>query len=256
MALPTVSALILPLAMAAAAGLVGAFALMRRMTLASDALSHVALPGIGIALALRINPLLGGLAALFVGVVLVWAIENRTRLPTEAIIGVIFSAALAIGSLLTSGDQLIEALLGGQQKSGSLETILGFCAALVVIGFILGARSRLVIALVSRELASTAGINVKRIDLLFLLAFAVSVALGLRYLGVLLMGSLIIIPAAAAKHLARSLGEMQWISAGLAMAATLFGAIVAPSLHLAMGPVVIVIAALAFFGSLPFRREA
>ncbi len=252
----TPDALVLPLAMAAAAGLVGAFALMRRLPLASDALSHVALPGIGLALALRINPVLGGLAALFVGVILIWAIETRTRIPTEAIIGVTFSAALAIGAMLARGDDLIEALLGSPQASGRLETVLGLLGALLVIGFIVGARSRLVIALVSPELASTAGINVDRLNLIFLLAFAVSVALGLRYLGVLLMGSLIIIPAATAKHLSHSLREMQWIAVGLAMASTLLGELLAPALHVEAGPLIIVIAAAVFLVSLPFRREA
>src|SRR5579875_312324 len=59
-------------AMAAAAGLVGCFAVMRRMTLAADAFSHVALPGIGLALALKLDPLFGALAALLVGSVIIW----------------------------------------------------------------------------------------------------------------------------------------------------------------------------------------
>ncbi|HMA45271.1 MAG TPA: metal ABC transporter permease, partial [Gemmatimonadales bacterium] len=108
--------LALPVAMAAAAGLVGCFAVMRRMTLASDAISHVALPGIGIALVLRINPLVGGVAALVIGTILVWGLEHRTKLPTEAVIGVVFSAALAIGSMLTSGEELIEALFGAARR--------------------------------------------------------------------------------------------------------------------------------------------
>ncbi len=57
----TVNALLLSISMAAAAGLVGCFAVMRRMTLAADALSHVALPGIGIALVLRIHPVVGAI---------------------------------------------------------------------------------------------------------------------------------------------------------------------------------------------------
>ena len=55
----TIEALLLSVAMATAAGLVGCFAVMRRMTLAGDALSHVALPGIGIAIAFGIHPLVG-----------------------------------------------------------------------------------------------------------------------------------------------------------------------------------------------------
>ncbi len=53
-------ALVLSIATAVAAGVVGCFAVMRRMSLAADAMSHVALPGIGVALALRIHPLFGG----------------------------------------------------------------------------------------------------------------------------------------------------------------------------------------------------
>jgi manganese/iron transport system permease protein len=93
--------------MAAAAGLVGCFAVMRRMTLASDARSHVALPGIGLALLLHVNPVLGGFVALLLGTLLVWALEHKTRVPTETIVGVVFSAALALGSLLTSGEELV-----------------------------------------------------------------------------------------------------------------------------------------------------
>ena len=86
----TIETLILSAAMAAAAGLVGCFAVMRRMALAGDALSHVALPGIGIALALHVHPVFGATAMLFFGALIVWAIEDRSRLATETIIGVIF----------------------------------------------------------------------------------------------------------------------------------------------------------------------
>jgi len=253
---PHLTELILPVAMAVAAGLVGAFALMRRMALASDALSHVALPGIGIALALRLNPVLGGLAALFVGVVLVWAIERKTLLPTEAIIGVIFSAALAIGSMLTSGEDLIEALFGASRAPGTAEAMLGLITAAAVSAFIVRARNRLVITLISPDLAATAGVNVERLNLAFLLAFAFAIALGLRYLGVLLMGSLLIIPAATAKHLAGSLTSMLLISVGFAVGSTIAGAVLAPIVHVEVGAAVIVIAAAAFFVSLPLRRPA
>lgn len=249
------STLVLPLGMAAAAGLVGTAAVMRRMTLASDAISHVALPGLGIALLLDLNPILGGLAALFAGTLLVWGLERRTHLPTETIIGVVFSAALAVGSMLASGEELLEALFGTTQVPGVGETAIGLAGAALVIGFMLGAESSLIITLVSPDLARTAGVNVSRTSLLFLLAFAMTVALGLRFLGVLLMGSLIIIPAATAKHLAASLRSMKLYAVAIAMAATLLGVVLAPTLRLAAGPLTITIAAVIFGLSL-FRRRA
>ena len=195
-------ALALSIATAIAAGLIGCFAVMRRMALAADAISHVALPGIGVALALRIHPLAGAGAMLFFGTLLIWALESRTRIATETIIGVVFSGALAVGSLMSSGEELIEALFGGPGKLTIGEIVFGLLAAAGVVVFVLKKRSSLILVLVSPEVARTAGVNVARLNLLYLEMFALTVALGLRYLGVLLMGSMIIIPAATAKRLA------------------------------------------------------
>jgi len=228
---------------------------MRRMTLASDAISHVALPGIGIALLLRVNPVLGGLAALLLGTLLVWALEHRTRISTETVIGVVFSAALAVGSLLASGEDLIDALLGAPGALGGWEVALGLAGALVVIGFVLTQKNRLVVALVSPDMARTAGVDVARLDLAFLLAFALAVALGLRYLGVLLMGSLIIIPAATARYLARSLDGMLGLAVSFAVASTLAGGALAARIHRPSGPIIIAVAAAFFFASLLARAR-
>ncbi|MGE5276471.1 MAG: metal ABC transporter permease [Acidobacteriota bacterium] len=252
---PTPADLVLPMVMAAAAGLIGSIAVMRRMTLASDAISHIALPGITAAILLKANPMAGGLVALLLGALLVWSLERKTGVPTEAVIGVVFSAALAVGSMLASGEDLIEALFGAPRRPKPAEAVIGFLVAALVIAFVVRARSRLVITLVSPDLARTAGIDVPRINLLFLMAFALTVALGLRYLGVLLMGSLIIIPAATGKLLARSLSGMQAVSVASAVGSTLAGAFAAPALGLEIGPLTITIAAAFFFLGLFRRRE-
>ncbi|BDG02272.1 metal ABC transporter permease [Anaeromyxobacter oryzae] len=248
-------AVALSVSMAAAAGLVGCFAVMRRMTLASDAISHVALPGIGVAIAFHVHPVLGGVAMLFLGTLLVWGLEHKTRMSTETVIGVVFSTALALGALLASGEELIDALLGSPGQLGGWEVALGLLGAAAVIAFVVLQRHRLVLALVSADMARTAGIDVARLDLLYLLAFALTVGLGLRYLGVLLMGSLIIIPAATAKYLARRLPEMLGIAVGLAVASTVLGDALAARLHRPTGPVIITVAAAFFFVSLLRRRE-
>jgi ABC-type Mn2+/Zn2+ transport system permease subunit len=240
--------------MAAAAGLVGCFAVMRRMALASDAISHVALPGIGLALALRLHPLLGGIAALLAGIFLIWALENKTRLSVETVTGVVFSAALAVGTMLTSGEHLIEALLGSSGTLSPLEAGFGLGAAGAIVAFVLRARHRLVIALVSADLARTTGLDVAALDLSYLVAFAVTVALGLRYLGVLLMGSLVIIPAATARHLAKNLNAMLAIAVAVAVLSTVLGIAAAEQLHRESGPVIILIATTVFFLALLKRR--
>jgi zinc transport system permease protein len=124
-----------------------------------------------------------------------------------------------------------------------------------VAGFILTQRHRLVIRLVSPDLARTSGINAARLDLLLLLTFALTVALGLRYLGALLMGSLIIIPAATAKHLARGLTTMLTIAAALAVLCTLVGTLAAHVIQRESGPVIIALSGAVFFLSLLVKRR-
>jgi ABC-type Mn2+/Zn2+ transport system permease subunit len=245
--------LALAIMMSVAAGLVGCFAVMRRMALAADALSHVALPGIGIALALHISPIFGAAAMLFFGSLLVWAVEGKARIGTEAVVGVLFSLALAAGSMTTFGEDLMEALFGGAGKMTPAELAFGLIASAAIIAFIVTQRSRLVVMLVSPDVARTAGIPVRRLELLFLETFALTIALGLRYLGVLLMGALIIIPAAAAKRVAHNLASMLIAAVAIAVASTVIGTWLASSLHRETGPL-IVIAAAGFF-ALSFLRR-
>jgi|SRR5579864_3697282 len=249
-----VEVILLSVAMAIAAGLVGCFAVMRRMALAGDALSHVALPGIGVAIAMHIHPIVGAVAMLFFGALIVWALEDRARASTETLIGVVFSAALAVGSLMASGEELIETLFGASGALRWPEMVFGLAAAGAVVWFMVSQRNSLVVMMVSPDVARTAGINVRRLNLLYLQMFALTIALGLRYLGVLLMGALIIIPAATAKRLANNLGGMLQWAVGVAVFATLAGTWTATYFHRETGPLIVLVGTAVFL--LSFLKQA
>jgi ABC-type Mn2+/Zn2+ transport system permease subunit len=251
----TIETLLVAIAMAVAAGLIGSFAVMRRMSLAADPLSHVALPGIGIALALHIHPVFGAVVMLAFGALLVWALEDRARATTESAIGVLFSAALAIGSIMTTGEDLIDALFGGAGALSWSEKVFGLSVASAIVLFILISKNSLVIMMVSPDVARTAGINVRRLDLLYLEAFALTIALGLRFLGVLLMGALIIIPAVTAKRLSHGLSSMLWFSVALSVISTALGSGIATHLHREAGPIIVLVATGLFLLSLLARRQ-
>src|SRR3989338_7338426 len=98
------------------AGYVGSFMVLRRMSLVGDAMSHVALPGIAIALLFNFNPFLGAAAFLFMAVFGIWILENKTTLSTDTIVGIFFTTAIAIGALITPEQELLEALFGDISK--------------------------------------------------------------------------------------------------------------------------------------------
>jgi ABC-type Mn2+/Zn2+ transport system permease subunit len=166
----------------------------------------------------------------------------------------VFSAALAVGALLATGEQLIDALFGAPGTLSPWELGAGLVGAATVIAFMILARDRLVLLFLSSDVARTAGIDVQRLSLFYLLAFALTVALGLRYLGALLMGSLIIIPAATARQLARNMSQMLGWSVGLAVFATVLGAWIAESTGHETGPLIVIVAASCFVVVTAVRR--
>jgi zinc transport system permease protein len=248
-------AIVLALLAALAAGIAGAFAQMRRMALAGDAVSHIALPGLGLAMLFGIHPLLGAASTLLFGTLLVWLAERRTGLQTEAIIGVVFTTSLAVGALVTPNEDLIEALFGGFRKPSILEFIFAASLSLVVLAGLARWKDALVLNLFSQELAAATGLNRARLDLIYLALFSATVLLGLRFLGSLLAGALIVIPAAAARQWARRLGPFLALSAALSLCSVAAGIAIAQTEHVAEGPVVVSVASAAFVVSLATRRS-
>ena len=252
--------IVLMLLTALAAGLVGSFALMKRMSLAGDVVSHVALPGLGLALLFHINPLIGGAAALLLGTLLIWHLQKGGTLTTDVAVGVIFTAALAIGTLVTPSEDLIEALFGGFQSLTAFWFLLGVVAVLLIVAFVFAFRHQLILTLFSPELAAATGVNVSRLNLYFLLVFSLTVLLGLRFLGALLVGALIIIPAATGRQLTHTLTPFLFassVASALSVGVGLFLSRIYPhltvgkiTLNLAPGPAVISVATLFFLLSL------
>jgi len=247
--------LLLEVLFALAAGLVGCFAMMKRMLLASDVLSHLALPGLGLAFLLKINPLAGGAATLFLGTLLVWQLQKKTGLAADASIGVVFAAALAIGAMLTPSEDLVEALFGAAQELSVTGLFLGLAAAAVVILAVLGFKNRLTLTVFSPELAAATGLRVDRLELSFLLIFTLTILIGLRFMGALLSSALIILPAATARQLTNRLSRFMVVSMAVSVLSVLAGSLSNALVFRAStaGPAIVIFSAVLFGLSL-FKR--
>jgi ABC-type Mn2+/Zn2+ transport system permease subunit len=247
--------IVLGLSSALVAGLVGSFALMKRMTLAGDVISHLALPGLGLAFLWHYPPLAGAAATLGIGIILIHQLQQRSGMITESAIGVVFVAALAIGTLVTPTEDLIDALFGGFGTINRNGFILGIagCAAVAITVALL--RHQLILGIFSPDLAKSLGVHLARANFLYLCAFGLTVLLGLQFLGALLVGAMIIVPPAVARRLATTLDQFLIISAVTSMAAVGFGFAISAHWHLPLGPTIVAIASVFFAGTL-LRRSS
>ena len=246
--------LFIALAVGAASGSIGAFIILRRMALVGDALSHVALPGIAFALVMHYDPLWGALAFLFSAAYLVWWLEGRTRLPAEAIIGILFAGSLAIGILTIPNVEIIESLFGAFPALSLLPLVLTVTLAIgaTVAAFLLA--RRFLFRILSPELATVKGVN-RNHDLLFYLLFSLVVGLGIKLVGTLLMGALTIIPAAIARNVSRSMAVYLPLSSFLGAALSAAGVALAYYLGVPPGPTIILLGIALFVVSLGLVRH-
>lgn len=234
-------------------GFVGSFIILKRMALVGDALSHVALPGIALALAYGIDPFWGVLFFLLSAAVLVWWLEGKTKLPAEAIIGLLFTASLSTGILLIPDTEILESLFGEFPQLSAVEFWFFIVSASFVSFLLFYFSSKIIFYIISPELAKAEKWG-PRINLLFLLVFAFIVALGIKLVGTLLMGALTIIPASIAKNFSRSMTWYIILSLLFGAVTAVGGLLVASSFHLLPGPAIILLGVGLFIISLIFKK--
>lgn len=238
---------------AVSASLLGSFAVLKRMALVGDAMSHVALPGLAIALLFNFNPFIGALVFLVVASFGVWFLEYHSDLPIETIVGVFFTASLAIGALLIPEHELLETLFGDITALSRQESIILIVSSIILTVLILMVYKKLTLNMISQEISQSIGVKNSRLELLYLLIFSLVVALGIRFVGALLMGSLVIIPAASAKNLSRSLHKFMILSVIFGVFAAVAGMYISYIYQYPPGPVFIIISSAIFILSLFVR---
>jgi len=239
----------------AASGYLGSFMVLKRMSLVGDALSHVALPGMAIALTFGLNPILGAFVALTIATVGIWYLAERSEIYPEALVGVFFTASLAIGILVTPQPELLEALFGNLEKIGFVDGIITIVAAAFIFLLAREISEKLLLGVVSEDLARSSGIKMPLINLIYLLLVGSIVALGVKFVGTLLMGALVIVPAAAAKNVAKNIVSYQLFGILFGILSVVFGVLIAKFVGISSGPAVVLVSIGIFVFSYLFKRN-
>lgn len=254
MELLSLQSFIIALGVGVASGAIGSFIILKRMALVGDALSHVALPGIALALFYNIDPFWGTLIFLILSAIFVWGLEIKTKLPTEALVGLLFTASLAIGILTIPNTEILESLFGAFPSLSFYSLIIFSLTAIfsIVLTFVLA--KKFLFRIIADDLAKASGIDLKY-DLILLILFSVIVTLGIKLVGALLMGTLVIIPSLIAKNFASSMKEYLISSAILGGIIATVGIFISQIFGFLPGPAITLLGAIIFLLTLPFMKR-
>lgn len=241
-------------------GLLGTMAVNHQMAFFSDALGHSALTGIGLGIVLGLrNDLAAMLVFGLIWAVLICLIKQSGSASTDTIISVFSSTSVAAGLLiLARGGKFAKysALLIGDILAVAPEDLLYLLIALAgTLALWTVLYNTLLMTSVDAFLARSRGIPTRLIECGFVVLVAVAVMLSIRWVGVMLINALLILPAAAGRNLARTARQHAAWSVGIAMLSGIIGLTAAYYLDTSAGATIVLTAAVFYAASLIIRSK-
>lgn len=248
-------ALLVALAIGFLCAVVGVFVTLRSMAFFSDAIAHSALAGIALGILLGIAPVPAAVIFSLVVAVGITSLTYRTSLPSDTVIGVFFSGSMALGVLLIGLQEgyqadLLSYLFGDILAVGNMDVILALTLAVVVPAAILLRSRTLIKVAFSPDLAQVEGKQPRTWDYVLMTLLALTVAVSLKTVGIILVSALIIIPAAAARNVAHDFRQLMVMAIGVGVVSAVLGLTGSYYLDTASGPTIVMVAVTFFVASL------
>ena len=239
------------LGVALAAGPLGCFVVWRRMAFFGASIAHAALLGVALGLILAVDTTLGIAVTGIIFAIAIVMLQRHTRLASDTLLGILAHAALAAGLVAISFRQDLRADLVGYLFGDILAVTTGdllwiYLGGGLSLSILIAIWRPLLAMTVHEELARAEGVPVLTIQLVFALLLAIVIAVSMKIVGVLLIVSLLIIPAAAARPFARTPEQMAVMAALIGAASVAGGLGASYQWDTPSGPS-IVIAAFAIF---------
>lgn len=232
-------------------GILGTMIINNKMAFFSDALGHSALTGVAIGVILGIkNPVWSMIIFSILLSIAVLIVKDANTASTDTIIGVFSSTAVALGIVILSRQggfskysvYLIGDLLSISQSDLLILTIV---ALLVIILWVLFFNKLLLIS-INQSLARSRGISVKLYEYLFSIIMAVVVTISIQWVGILIISSLLILPAASARNLANNMRQYHIYSVSIAVVSGISGLVLSYFWGTASGATIVIVAATFF----------
>lgn len=223
----------------------GVFMILRRMSFFGDGIAHASLAGIAIGILANTNPLITAIIFAAVIAVIISVLETKSKLSSDAIIGVMFTTSMAFGVILMSFNsgyqpELVSFLFGNILAIKTSELVIMLVLAAIITFFLCRNYKKLALLAFDAESAQLKGINVQLYHILFSIALAVSVVLGVKILGIVLVSALLIIPSSCAKLFSKSFKTLIIGSIVVSEITILLGLLTSYILDLPSGAVIVV----------------
>lgn len=239
------------IALAVVAGPLGSFIVWRRMSYFGDTLAHSALLGIAIGLLTDSNPQLSIIVSCLLFAFILTLLDRKPSLSTDTLLGILAHSSLALGIVvLALADSVrvdLEAYLFGALLTISSADLIWILAVVILVACALYRFwNELVSITVHAELAEIEGTNIKRLNLILVMLIALTIAVSMKIVGVLLVTSLLIIPPAAARQLAETPEQMAVKASCIGILSVISGLGSAFYFNVPVGPAIVVVATLIF----------
>lgn len=240
-------------------GLLGTMIVNNKMAFFSDALGHSALTGVAIGALVGIsNYSVSMIAFAVIFALLLNYVKQKGTTSADTIISVFSSTAIAIGLVIlskTGGINKYSSYLVGDILSISQGEILTLLITLVITfaaWYVLF--NNLLAISVNQTLAKTKGVNVTLVENIFVVLIAVIVMVTIRWIGILLINSLIILPAASSRNISSNVRQYTLNAVLLSLVSGLLGIVISFGAGFATGPTIVVVSAALYFITLALRK--
>jgi zinc transport system permease protein len=234
---------------------VGFFLVQRRQSLIGDGIGHVAFAGVAAGILLHVSPVLTALVAAVLGGVVVELLRSRGGTAGDQALALVFYTGIALGVVLISAGGALNVNLF-QYLFGSILTVT---RQDVVVVAVLGALGLATIALLYRPLAGVvvdeegarvAGVPIAALNVAVAALAAVTVALSMRVVGILLVAALMVLPVSAAGRVAWSMRSTLLLAMGIGLGSALLGITISYYADLPPGGTIVLVAAGAYLACL------
>ena len=239
-------ALISGIAVAVSCSIIGLFLVLRRQSLYGDALSHVAFGGIAIGLFTNIYPIWTAFAVSILASLGITKLREFTKIPGDSAVAVLLSAGLAVGVVLIglSGGfslDLYSFLFGSILLISYNDQLLIVILSFIILTIMYKIHRKFIYIAFDEEQAKVSGIDVTKLNYLFIVLAGLTVIASVRLVGVLLISSLIVIPNITAMMLGKGFKKTLLISIFIAIISVIGGILISYVMNLAPGGTIVII---------------